>query len=59
MQAEKAAKMAKLVTSRVRQVVQHTRQQIIDMPVWWSSTYAMLHWADQLKDVSRHFPADT
>ena len=58
-QAEKAAEKAKLVTSRVGQVVQHTRQLINDMPVRWSSTYAMLHQADQLKDVSRYIPADT
>jgi hypothetical protein len=31
-QAEKAAEKAKLVTSRVRQVIQHTRQLNIDMP---------------------------
>ena len=56
---EKAAEKAKLVTRKVGQVIEHTRQLIIDMPVWWSSTYGMLHWADQLKGVSRHIPADT
>jgi len=29
-----------------------TRQLILDMPVRWSSTYAMLHCADELKEVS-------
>jgi hypothetical protein len=56
-QAEKAAEKAKLITGRVKQVLERTRQLIIDMPVRWSSTYGMLHRADQLKDVSSHIPA--
>jgi hypothetical protein len=32
------------------------KQLILDMPVRWSSTYGMLHRADQLKEVSTHTP---
>ena len=56
-QAEKAAEKAKLgVAGKIKQVGKRIKQLIIDMPVRWSSTYGMLHRADQLKDVSTHTP---
>jgi hypothetical protein len=53
-QVEKAIEKAKLVIDKTKQIVEHAKQLIIDMPVRWSSTYAMLHRADQLKDVRVH-----
>jgi hypothetical protein len=54
-QTEKAAEKAKLgIAGKAKQVTEHIKQLIIDMPVWWSSTYGMLHRADQLKDVSTY-----
>jgi hypothetical protein len=50
-QVEKAIKKAKLVIDKTKQIVEHAKQLIINMPVQWSSTYAMLHRVDQLKDV--------
>ena len=58
MQTEKAAEKAKLgIAGKVKQVTEHIKQLIIDMPVWWSSTYGMLHQVDQLKDVSTYIHA--
>jgi len=53
-QVEKAIEKAKLVIDKTKHIIERTKQLIINMPVCWSSTYAMLHQADQLKDVHVH-----
>ena len=54
MQAEKAIEKARVLIDKTKQVIGHAKQLILDMPVRWSSTYVMLHRADQLKDVIIH-----
>jgi hypothetical protein len=56
-QVEKMVEKAKVVVGKAKQVIEHTKQLIIDMPVRWSSTYAMLHQAEQLSEVSIHTSA--
>ena len=56
-QVEKTAEKAKAMVSKAKQVIERTKQLIIDMPVRWSSTYAMLHRAEQLSEVSIHTSA--
>jgi hypothetical protein len=53
-QAKKAIEKARVLIDKTKQVIRHAKQLILDMPVRWSSTYAMLHRADQLKDVIIH-----
>jgi hypothetical protein len=50
-QIEKAAEKAKLAVDTAKDFFTRTKQLILDMPIRWSSTYGMLHRADQLKDV--------
>jgi hypothetical protein len=38
-----------------KNILQYTKQLLIDMPVRWSSTYCMLHRAETLKDVQLCF----
>jgi hypothetical protein len=45
------------MVGKAKQVIEHTKQLIIDMPVWWSSMYAMLHQVEQLSEVSIHTSA--
>jgi hypothetical protein len=54
--AEKAIEKAKLSIGKAKHVIEHAKQLIIDMPIWRSSMYGMLHQADQLKDVSICIP---
>ena len=42
-QAEKAIEKAKLAIGKAKHVIERAKQLIIDMPIWWSSTYGMLH----------------
>ena len=51
-QLEKAAaEKAKLTAAKSQGFFARAKQLILDMPVRWSSTYAMLHRAEQLKEV--------
>jgi hypothetical protein len=50
-QIEKAAEKAKLAIDTAKDFFTCTKQLILDIPIQWSSTYGMLHRADQLKDV--------
>ena len=50
-QAEKAAEKARLAVDKSKNFFTRTKQLILDMPIQWSSTYGMLHRADQLKEV--------
>ena len=54
MQAEKAIEKARVLIDKTKQVMRHVEQLILNMPIHWSSTYVMLHQADQLKDVIIH-----
>jgi len=45
------------MVGKVKQVIERTKQLIIDMPVQWSSMYATLHQAEQLSKVSIHMSA--
>jgi hypothetical protein len=56
-QTEKAAEKAKSMFGKAKWASERTKQLIIDMPVWWSSTYAMLHRAEQLQEVSIYVSA--
>ena len=56
-QVEKTVEKAKVMVCKAKQVIEHTKQLIIDMPVRWSSTYAMLHRAEQPSEVSIHMSA--
>jgi hypothetical protein len=58
-QADKFAEKAKLAVGKAKHVIGRTKQLVIDMPIRWSSTFIMLHRADQLKDVSIHISAIT
>jgi len=42
-QVEKMVEKAKVMVGKAKQVIECTKQLIIDMPVWWSSMYMMLH----------------
>ena len=56
-QVEKTVEKAKVMVGKAKQVIECTKQLIIDMPVQWSSMYAMLHRAEQLSKVSIHTSA--
>jgi hypothetical protein len=56
-QLEKAAEKAKLTAGKSQGFFARAKLLILDMPIQWASTYAMLHRAEQLKEVYTFLPS--